>query len=236
MCASPLLALRLSQRSNGLPSRIDMSFRATFLVFLFAGLCPITAAQYPQQIINTPISPEEVFETVSQSVVTIVAVDAHGRAIGLGSGVVVRPRLVTTNCHVLRNADAVMYQERRYGAKVVDSMVDRDLCLLSVDGLQAPVVQTGSTNDIRVGQKVFALGAPHGLELTFSEGMISSLRKTTDSPIIQTTAPISPGSSGGALLSKDGTLIGITTMQMIQGQNLNFAIPVDWVWDFRFFK
>jgi len=238
MRASRLLALRLPQRPNELPSRINMGFRATFLVFLFAGLCSMTAAQYPQQGINFPISPEEVFETVSQSVVTIVAVNAHGRAIGLGSGVVVRPQLVTTNCHVLRNADAaaVMYQERRYAANVVDSMVDRDLCLLSVDGLRAPVVKTVSTNDIRVGQKVFALGAPHGLELTFSEGIISSLRKTADSPIIQTTAPISPGSSGGALLSKDGTLIGITTMQMIQGQNLNFAIPVDWVWDFRFFK
>ncbi len=215
-----------------------MSFRATLLVFLFVGISRITSAQYSQQDINLPISPEEVFETVSQSVVTIVAIDAHGQAIGLGSGVVVRPQLVTTNCHVLRNADAaaVMYQKRRYAASVVDSMVDRDLCLLSVDGLHAPVVRAGSTNDIRVGQKVFALGAPHGLELTFSEGMISSLRKTTDSPIIQTTAPISPGSSGGALLSKDGMLIGITTMQMIQGQNLNFAIPIDWVWDFRFFK
>jgi serine protease Do len=218
--------------------RVAMKFSAKLLLFVFAGACSSATAQHRDEGASSAISPEEVFETASKSVVTIVAVDARGRAIGLGSGVVVRPQLITTNCHVLKNADAaaVMYQEQRYATKVVDSMIDRDLCLLSVDGLPAPAVQTGSTNAIRVGQKVFALGAPHGLELTFSEGMVSSLRKTHDSPIIQTTAPISPGSSGGALLSKDGSLIGITTMQMIQGQNLNFAMPVDWVWDFRFLK
>lgn len=214
-----------------------MRLPVNWLLFMFIGMSPIATAQYGDQA-GLAMSPEAVFETASKSVVTIVAVDSRGQAIGLGSGVVVRPQLLTTNCHVLKNADAaaVMYQGQRYAAKVVDSMVDRDLCLLSVEGLPAQVVQTGSTNNVRVGQKVFALGAPHGLELTFSEGMISSLRQTKDSPIIQTTAPISPGSSGGALLSKDGTLIGITTMQMIQGQNLNFAIPVDWVWEFRYFK
>ncbi len=214
-----------------------MRLPAICLLITIISIPAIAAAQSRDQGPGAK-SPEEVFETASQSVVTIVAIGKRGQAMGLGSGVVVRPQLITTNCHVLKNADAaaVMYQERRYPAKVVDAMVDRDLCLLSVEGLPAQVVQTGSTIDVRVGQKVFALGAPHGLELTFSEGMVSSLRKTQDSPIIQTTAPISPGSSGGALLSKDGALIGITTMQMIQGQNLNFAMPVDWVWEFRFFK
>ncbi len=82
---------------------------------------------------------------------------------------------------------------------------------------------------VKVGQKVFALGAPKGLDLTLSEGIVSSLRKYEDSNFVQTTASISPGSSGGGLFNDSGALIGITTFQHSEGQNLNFAVPVDWV-------
>ena len=82
---------------------------------------------------------------------------------------------------------------------------------------------------VRTGQKVFAIGAPQGLELTISEGIVSSLRETKLGTVIQTTAPISPGSSGGGLFNVSGQLIGITTFQSKTGQNLNFAVPADWI-------
>jgi len=178
---------------------------------------------------------ETVFSQASQSVVTVLAFDRQREPIGLGSGVVIARERVVTNCHVLATADAVsvVYQENGTEATVVDSMVNRDLCLLAVVGLPAPAISLGTSADLRVGQRVFALGAPHGLELTFSEGMISSLRLEGKDYIIQTSAPISPGSSGGALLSREGQLIGITTLQHATGQNLNFAVPVDWVKQFR---
>ena len=124
-----------------------MRLPAICLLITIISIPAIAAAQSRDQGPGAK-SPEEVFETASQSVVTIVAIGKRGQAMGLGSGVVVRPQLITTNCHVLKNADAaaVMYQERRYPAKVVDAMVDRDLCLLSVEGLPAQVVQTGSHN------------------------------------------------------------------------------------------
>jgi S1-C subfamily serine protease len=127
----------------------------------------------------------------------------------------------------------VAHQDISYEARVADSMVSRDLCLLDVSDIDAPAIALGRAEDLRVGQRVFALGAPQGLELTFSEGMVSSLRGNETLQLIQTSAPISPGSSGGALLASDGKLIGITTMGSREGQNLNFAVPADWIADFR---
>ena len=82
---------------------------------------------------------------------------------------------------------------------------------------------------MQVGQKVYAIGSPQGLDLTLSDGMVSSLREGEDGTFIQTTAPISPGSSGGGLFNERGVLVGIVTFQMRSGQNLNFAIPADWI-------
>jgi tetratricopeptide (TPR) repeat protein len=76
---------------------------------------------------------------------------------------------------------------------------------------------------------VYAVGAPEGFELTLSEGLISSLRPFEGVQLIQTTAPISRGSSGGGLFDAQGRLIGITTFYVKEGQNLNFALPGEWV-------
>ncbi len=82
---------------------------------------------------------------------------------------------------------------------------------------------------LKVGAKVYAVGAPHGLELTLSEGIVSSLREFEGSNYIQTTAAISNGSSGGGLFDENGALVGLMTFNYTKGQNLNFASPVEWV-------
>jgi hypothetical protein len=86
---------------------------------------------------------------------------------------------------------------------------------------------------VRTGQRVYAIGSPQGLELTISEGIVSALRKVEEGTVIQTTAPISPGSSGGGLFDLSGHLIGIMTFQHRYGQNLNFALPADWIGQMR---
>ncbi len=106
---------------------------------------------------------------------------------------------------------------------------DRDLCQLSVPELKAPAIAFGSAKKLKVGQRVYAIGTPKGLELTLSEGLVSSLRQYEGSQYIQTSAAISPGSSGGGLFDDQGRLVGITTFQVIDGQNLNFALPVEWI-------
>lgn len=82
---------------------------------------------------------------------------------------------------------------------------------------------------LTTGQRVYAVGSPEGLELTFSEGVISALRDNEGVRIIQTSAAISPGSSGGGLFDDRGRLVGITTFQSKEGQSLNFALPCEWV-------
>ena len=86
---------------------------------------------------------------------------------------------------------------------------------------------------VRPGQTVFAIGSPQGLDLSISEGIVSSVRESRLGPLIQTTAAISPGSSGGGLFNVSGQLIGITTFQSKTGQNLNFAVPADWIADMQ---
>lgn len=77
-----------------------------------------------------------------------------------------------------------------------------------------------------VGDEVYAVGNPRGLEGTFSAGIISGIRTAEDARILQITAPVSPGSSGGPVLTIKGTVIGVAVAFLKGGQNLNFAIPV----------
>ena len=95
--------------------------------------------------------------------------------------------------------------------------------------LNVPAVPIGSTRSLKIGSRVYTVGTPRGLQLTLSDGIISSLRPVSGGQYLQITAPISPGSSGGGLLDEDGRLIGLTTFYVAQGQQLNFAIPVEWV-------
>jgi hypothetical protein len=80
-----------------------------------------------------------------------------------------------------------------------------------------------------VGERVFAVGNPQGLEGTFSEGIVSSIRKVGMHKLLQITAPISPGSSGGPVLNVKGEVIGVSVATYRGGQNLNFAIPVNYL-------
>jgi Trypsin-like serine proteases, typically periplasmic, contain C-terminal PDZ domain len=89
-------------------------------------------------------------------------------------------------------------------------------------------VKFAKLNSLKVGEKVIAIGSPRGLSNTVSEGIVSAIRKLNSATkLIQTTAPLSPGSSGGGLFNEDAKLIGITSFLHIGGQNLNFAYPAD---------
>jgi len=83
---------------------------------------------------------------------------------------------------------------------------------------------------INVGEKVYTIGAPQGLSLTIAEGLLSSKREEGKRRMLQTSAPISQGSSGGGLFDSNGNLLGITTLMSVRGQNLNFAIPAEEYW------
>lgn len=180
-----------------------------------------------------PVTPEQVFAQASRSVVMIHAAEPAGQITGRGSGVVVEPDLLVTNCHVVARGKVYVagHRQKRALARLVAYDADRDLCALRVQGLDVAPARIGYVETVRVGQRVYAIGTPEGFELTFSEGVVSGLRDAAGGRYIQTTAPLSEGSSGGGLFDSEGRLIGITAVVYSAGQNLNFAAPANWVVD-----
>ncbi len=164
--------------------------------------------------------------------VVVLTYNASGKATELGSGVKLPDGSVATNCHVLKDGNTyrVRYRGKVYPASLDKADWNRDVCSLSVPGLPAPpVVVLGSTQTLQVGARVYAIGTPEGLQRTLSEGIVSSLRPVGGGSYIQTTAAISPGSSGGGLFDDHGRLLGLTSFFISKGQQLNFALPVEWI-------
>jgi serine protease Do len=159
-----------------------------------------------------------------------------------GSGVLFRSDgHVLTNFHVIDGADSVKVvidSGRELSAKVLGSDPETDVAVLKVDGGPFPVAALGSAADLRVGQSAIAIGSPLGLAggPSVTVGVVSALHRRLDTrsgppllDMIQTDAPISPGSSGGALLDGGGAVIGLTTAVATTdgAQGLGFATPID---------
>ncbi|MCL6555918.1 MAG: serine protease [Burkholderiales bacterium] len=181
------------------------------------------------------IEPDKIFEMVSPSIVLIVAPTSE-RGFNQGSGVVVAPETVVTNCHVLKKAKSisVKHGQEYLQAQLQYPDVERDLCQIKVPALKAPPVKMGTMANLRIGQRVYTLGNPEGLELTFNEGLFSALRGTEGNKRIQISAAITHGSSGGGLFDDQGRLIGITSSGFKDGGlGLNFAIPADYIAELR---
>lgn len=149
---------------------------------------------------------------------------------------------VVTNFHVIRNAQAArvtLYDNSSADARLVGYDPDKDIAVLKIDvppGRLAKIM-IGESSDLQVGQKVFAIGSPFGLDQTLTTGIISGLGRQIESVggriiegVIQTDAAINPGNSGGPLLDSAGRLIGINTMIVSPSggfSGIGFAVPVD---------
>lgn len=181
------------------------------------------------------LSPADLYAAVAPSVWRVVTYDADGLPMGQGSAVVIDTHTLITNCHVLAKARRVSVQQgkTKFDARLELWDPERDLCRLKAPGLQARAIPAVASAQLRVGQSAYAIGNPRGLESTLSAGLVSSLRRDEAERVvlIQTTAPISPGSSGGGLFDEHGRLIGVTTLGSVTGdaQNLNFAVPAEWI-------
>jgi hypothetical protein len=175
------------------------------------------------------LSPGQVFNKVKDSVVVVKAIDSKGMTIAQGSGVLLPSGKIGTNCHVVENGARFQVGggKQFVPATLWGSDEDKDICLLEAKGLTAKPAQLGQAMRLKVGEPVYAVGAPRGLELSLSDGIVSQLRGGPP-PFIQTTAAISPGSSGGGLFDAEGRLVGFTTLYIEGGQSLNFAMPVEW--------
>ena len=172
----------------------------------------------------------DIAKKVLPSVVLLVMEDDAGRPLGIGSGFFVRDGVIATNMHVIKGASRgharLPGDETKYDiAGTLGSDSARDLVLLSVENMKAPPLKIGDSSKAVVGDEVYAAGNPQGLEGTFSSGIVSGVRTVGEDHLLQITAPISPGSSGGPVVNSGGEVIGVSVATLEEGQNLNFAIP-----------
>jgi serine protease Do len=155
---------------------------------------------------------------------------------GLGSGFIIeKSGFIVTNHHVVDGADkirVILKDEREFTAEIVgqDPVTDLALIKVSVKG-DLPTVSLGSSERLKVGQWVMAIGSPFGLDQTVTAGIVSAKGRVIGSgpydDFIQTDASINPGNSGGPLLNMKGEVVGINTMIIAGGQGIGFAIPID---------
>lgn len=155
-----------------------------------------------------------------------------------GSGFFVGEGLIATNYHVIKEATKgavkLVREEETFdieGTTAIDA--ERDLAIIKVANLQGTALPLGDSDNVQIGETVYTIGNPRGLEGTFATGNISNIRsegtRLVRGTVLQFTAPISRGSSGGAVLNSRGEVIGIAFETRDDGQNLNFAIPVNYL-------
>jgi len=210
--------------------------------------------QRTQPIDKTPtqsfLTPRQIAEKVSKSVVLVVTQDADGEPLAQGSGffysvsgllstnksnaqlVTGKTNLVATNLHVFKRAWQGYIKTLNDGAtykikQIVGIDLLRDLCVLEIQGISSLPLVLGNSNEIAVSDDIYAIGNPKGLEGSFSKGIVSSIRQKQG--LIQIDAALSSGSSGGAVVNNRGEVIGVAVSSLSGGQNLNFAVPSNYL-------
>ena len=174
-------------------------------------------------------SPADITAHAMPAIVSVRAGDS------LGTGFVVRSDgWVATNFHVVRGATEIVVVFSNHKEFPVVEIMNanrlHDLVILRIDAKSLPVLPVGNSDAVRAGDSVLAIGHPLGLEDTVSNGLISAVRHVHDNlDVLQVSAPIAPGSSGGPLFNDRGEVIGVATAFMKSGQNLNFGLPSKYV-------
>ena len=194
-------------------------------VLLFFGTLTITPAQTTEQIAEKALA----------ATVYLEMQDSNGEILSIGSGFFVRQDLIVTNYHVIegaaRGTAKLVGKHTKYtieGITATERSNDLAILKVSVSGIK-PLPLVENSDRVKIGAQIYVAGNPKGLEGTFSDGIISSKRGGYADARLQMTAPISPGSSGGPVLNTQGEVIGVSFMTIEGGQNLNFAIPSNYI-------
>ena len=195
-----------------------------------------TIKQNPQRAKAVEFSYEQL-ASLSNAVVMIKVYDSENNILCGGSGVVIHScSYILTNLHVIAGGHyySVLY-ENETEEYFIDDFIKYhqlyDLAIIKVDKNCTPLTVITNNRLVR-GQKIVAIGSPLGLCNSFSNDIVSGFRDINNIPMIQFTAPISNGSSGGALLDMFGRLVGLITAGFDKGQNLNLAVPADKIHQF----
>ena len=228
---------------------VNISQASNALARLKATVNPLLSVNAPAQFYYTggghAPAMRDVQEIVKQIGEAVVQVRTPS---GLGSGFFINPDgYLITNFHVIqgdteisvevyRRVDGQLDREVYKKVRIVAINKFQDLALLKIEDKNAPrfkYVTLGNSDALSVGDPVFAIGSPMGLERTVTEGILSTKTRELEGQLyLQTTAQINPGNSGGPLFDMAGNVIGVTNMKIMFGEGLGFAIPVELVKNF----
>jgi S1-C subfamily serine protease len=191
------------------------------LSILFLAMLSLTASA-------KEFSTSEIYQSAKAAVVKLTVLGQHNEPLKTGTGFFVSPDgVLVTNRHVVEDGYSIVAEAQNGAIYLCDGALslpeDQDIAVLKFKASDQAFIKVSGTTTIEPGQKVVVIGAPLGLENTVSDGIVAALRQESD--WIQITAPISPGSSGSPVFAEDGTLIGMATLSLVKGQQLNFAIP-----------
>jgi serine protease Do len=192
------------------------------------------------QVSLSPPPVKDVRELVNELGAAVVQVSTPG---GLGSGFIINSDgFLITNFHVIEGEteisvevylqkDGQLERKSYKDVKIVAINKFEDIALLKIDDKDAPKFSTvilGDADNLAVGEQVFAIGSPLGLERTVTQGILSTKTREMQGELyLQTTAQINPGNSGGPLFNMRGEVVGITNMKITFGEGLGFAIPIE---------
>ncbi len=208
-------------------------------LLLSSSMATAQTGESPEQDI-----PDAIVQKVDPSVVAI----KHENAVGSGF-IFSKDGYILSNGHVVRGSDkedptepaksitVILNDERKFSAKVLGFCMNPDVAVLKIE-CDTPLspVEYGDSRNAQIGQKVFAVGTPHGLKRTFSSGILSNVDRTdmgTFTKVIQTDAAINPGNSGGPLFDREGRVLGVNTYASKGANNLGFTIPIHVVEELR---
>lgn len=184
--------------------------------------------------IKNELTASDIYQKSKDGIAIVIAYDDDGIPLSQGTGFFIENNKLITNFHVIENSKSIRVKlidgekflkkadvklsSKKYDLAIVETEIINNH--LSLDTISEP----------KIGSKIFTIGNPRGLTGTISEGIISAKRKN-DYDLIQITAPISPGNSGGPLINERGNVIGISTFTLKNSQNLNFAIPLKYIFN-----
>jgi len=194
------------------------------------GLVPLLVASTLPAQHATPLSTATIAARATKASVTIVAIGAAGDTLGQGSGYIAKSDgVVVTNWHVVAGAARLTIVlgsgERFEKTLFIDGDSTADVALLRVPGFDLPTLPS-QPHVPPVGSHVVVVGTPFGLDHTVTEGIVSAVRVSDGKQLIQMSAPVSPGSSGGPVVNEFGQVVAITRSSLVRGQQLNFAVPI----------